>query len=235
LVSTIKERILEVKDIIRDSAEKSGRKASDIVLVAVTKTRPLDEIMEVAETGEISVFGENKVQEAEGKIRICPSVDMQWHLIGHLQRNKARKAVGLFGCIQSVDSVRLAEVINRLCSEENLQMDIFLEINTSGESSKFGIHPDDAEKTCLDIMEKCPSLHIEGLMTVGPLSSDEKKVRSAFAELRSLKEKMRISTGKRIPHLSMGMSGDYRWAIEEGSTMVRIGTAIFGPRNYNLN
>jgi pyridoxal phosphate enzyme (YggS family) len=236
LVATIEERIFDIKENIRNAAERSGRKASDIVLMAVTKTRTLDEILEAAGTGEISVFGENRVQEAESKILSCPSdIGMEWHLIGHLQRNKARKAVDLFKCVQSVDSVRLAETLDRLCSERDSSMDIFLEINTSGESSKFGIHPDDAESICLEIMEKCCFLNINGFMTVGPLSSDEKLVRSSFEQLRLLKEKVEITLGREIPHLSMGMSSDYKWAIEEGSTMVRIGTSIFGPRDYNRN
>ena len=139
----------------------------------------------------------------------------------------------IFKCIQSVDSIRLAELINRVSAERGIPMDIFLEINTSGEASKFGILPMEAESACLEIFEKCPFLKIHGLMTIGPLSNDEKLVRSSFSQLRELKEKLEISSGRRISDLSMGMSGDYEWAIEEGSTMVRIGSALFGPRVYD--
>ena len=234
MVAILKDRILRIKDRISESARKSGRDPSDVILVAVTKTRTLDEILEAAYTGEISVFGENRVQEGEGKILSWPcDVDVKWHLIGHLQRNKARKAMELFKCIQSVDSIRLAELINRVSAERGIPMDVFLEINTSGEAGKFGILPMEAESVCLEIFEKYPFLKINGLMTIGPLSNDEKLVRSSFSLLRELKEKMETSSGRRMSDLSMGMSGDYEWAIEEGSTMVRIGSALFGPRVYD--
>ncbi len=236
MVGILKDRILSIKDRISESARKSGRDPSDVILVAVTKTRTLDEILEAAHTGEISVFGENRVQEGEGKIISWPrELDVRWHLIGHLQRNKARKALDLFKCIQSVDSTRLAELIHRISEERGIPMNIFLEINTSGEASKFGFLPMEAESACLEILEKYPFLKINGLMTIGPLSNDEMLVRSSFSQLRELKEKLEMSSGRRISDLSMGMSGDYEWAIEEGSTMVRIGSALFGPRIYDRN
>lgn len=234
MVDILKDRILEIKDRISESAKKSGRNPSDVTLVAVSKTRSLEEVIEAARTGEISVFGENRVQEGEGKILSWPrELGVEWHLIGHLQRNKARKAMDLFECIQSLDSVRLAGALSRICEEKGVTMNVFLEINTSGESSKFGLLPGETEPAFEEILEKYPSLRINGLMTIGPLSMNESLVRSSFSQLRELKVDLEKNYGKKIRHLSMGMSGDYQWAIEEGSTMVRIGSALFGPREYD--
>lgn len=237
MVDTLDERIQDIKARISESAARSGRTSSDITLIAVSKTRTLDEMIKVAQTGEISVFGENRVQEGVEKIPFWPAdLPLTWHLIGHLQRNKARKALELFNSIQSVDSFRLANTLQRICSEMDRQaVEVFLEVNTSGEASKFGLEPDKAKETCLEIMEKCDRLNVNGLMTIGPLTDDERRVRSSFGQLRELRSEIETSSGRSLAHLSMGMSGDYQWAIEEGSTMVRIGTALFGPRDYDMD
>jgi pyridoxal phosphate enzyme (YggS family) len=237
VVDELNERIQSIKAGIAESAARSGRTSSDITLIAVSKTRTLDEMIKVAQTGEISVFGENRVQEGVEKIPLWPvDLPLAWHLIGHLQRNKARKALELFDSIQSVDSFKLANTLQRICVEmDRKAVEVFLEVNTSGEASKFGLEPDKAEETCLKIMEKCDRLNVNGLMTIGPLTDDEKRVRSSFCQLRELRSGIESSSGRKLTHLSMGMSGDYQWAIEEGSTMVRIGTALFGPRNYDID
>ena len=219
----IYERILNAKN-------KAGR-TDKIFFTAVSKTRTVDEMREAEKISFVDFFGENRVQEAESKRDLYQDSKIPWRLIGHLQNNKARKAVEIFDCIDSVDSVELALRLNRIAGELNKKIPILIEVNTSGEESKSGIKPEKFSQL-LDITISQENLKLDGLMTVGPLTDDEKKIREAFASLRNLIENARASTGLKLPIISMGMSDDFELAILEGSTMIRIGTLLFGERFY---
>ena len=222
---------LAVYDRIQSALSRAGRK-DKVIFAAVSKTRTVDEMHEAENFACIDCFGENRVQEAEAKRKVYGTSRLAWRLIGHLQANKARKAVELFDAIDSIDSPELAERVDRIAGELGKTMPVLLEVNTSGEASKSGTNPENL----LQLAEKVitlPNLRLEGLMTVGPLTDSERKIRNAFAELRGLSEKARTLTGLPLPVLSMGMSGDFEMAIQEGSTMVRIGTLLFGPREYH--
>lgn len=219
--------IEKIYDKIQNAKLKAAR-TDKIFFTAVSKTRTVDEMKEAEKISWVDYFGENRVQEAEQKK--WPS-KLQWRLIGHLQNNKARKAVELFDFIDSVDSVELALRLNRISGELNKIMPVLIEVNTSGEESKTGINPEKFSEL-LDVTAQQKNLRLDGLMTVGPISNDEKKIRKSFADLRELCEKARISTGLKMPVLSMGMSDDFEFAILEGSTMIRIGTLLFGARSY---
>ena len=219
----IYERILNAKN-------KAGR-TDKIFFTAVSKTRTVDEMREAEKISFVDFFGENRVQEAESKRDLYQDSKIPWRLIGHLQNNKARKAVEIFDCIDSVDSVELALRLNRIAGELNKKIPILIEVNTSGEESKSGIKPEKFSQL-LDITISQGNLKLDGLMTVGPLTNDEKKIREAFASLRNLIENSRASTGLKLPIISMGMSDDFELAILEGSTMIRIGTLLFGERFY---
>lgn len=230
MVNTIRENIEFVRKEIRDSAKISGRSGNDILLVAVTKTRPVEDILEAVRCG-VSVLGENRVQELLEKHGRWPwDVPVQWRLIGHLQRNKVRKALSVASFVDSVDSLDLARVLSRVAAEQNKIVPVLLEVNTSGETSKNGVAPEEVNSLLEGILRECPALVVEGFMTIGPLSNDEREVRNAFSHLWSIREKARKNFNLSLLELSMGMSGDFRWAVLEGSTMVRIGSAIFGAR-----
>lgn len=202
------------------------------MLLAVSKTQPVEAIGEAVSCGQI-FFGENKVQEAKAKIQNAPG-KARWHFIGHLQSNKARDAVEFFEMIQSVDSLGLAWELSKRCEQAAKQMPILLEVNVAGESSKFGYPP---EKLLAELKElnSLPRLAIQGLMTVPPFAVDPEKSRPHFRRLRELKSQCEEILGAPLPHSSMGMSGDFEIAIEEGATIVRIGTALFGPRKARAN
>ncbi len=230
---TVKERIESVLSRIEEAAGRSGRRSGDITLIAVSKTQPLDVILEAVKTGLIGHLGENRVQEGQEKIPRWPSdLPVTWHLIGHLQRNKARKALEIFDRIQSLDSSKLADTLERILQEKGTAAEILMEVNSSGEKQKSGVAMEDSYALADHILRNCPSLRLQGIMTVGPLGGEEVKIRRAFESVRELKAELSRRTGLSLPVLSMGMSGDYQWAIEEGSTMVRVGSAIFGARNY---
>jgi len=178
----------------------------------------------------LTLFGENKVQEAKAKIPLCPS-RLRWHMVGHLQSNKAREAVELFEMIESVDSLRLAEEINKRAEQSAKRMAVLLEVNLAGEASKFGYAPERLLAELKDF-NALPRLEIHGLMTVPPWSPVAENVRPHFRRLRELRERAEAVLGAPLPVLSMGMTGDFEVAIEEGATLVRIGTAIFGERSY---
>jgi pyridoxal phosphate enzyme (YggS family) len=196
-------------------------------LLAVTKTQPPEIVSAAADLG-LPVFGENKVQEAKAKIPLCAG-KLRWHFIGHLQSNKCRDAVELFQMIQSVDSLALAREINRRAAEAARTMPVLLEVNLAGEASKFGYRPEQLLAGLKEI-NSLPRVEIHGLMTVPPWTPDAEDSRPHFRRLRELKMECEQILGAPLPHLSMGMSGDFGVAIEEGATMVRIGTALFGPR-----
>ncbi|MDD4020170.1 MAG: YggS family pyridoxal phosphate-dependent enzyme [Synergistaceae bacterium] len=228
----IRENIERIRNEIRDAEISCGRRPGEVRLVAVTKTRPINDIIEAVRCG-IEMVGENRVQELVEKVGTWPQdLPVQWRLIGHLQRNKARKAVQAASAVDSVDSLELAAFLSKLAGEGGKKLPVLLEINTSGEGSKNGIAPGETEKFLEEILKACPFLSVEGFMTIGPLGGDESKVRKAFSLLRSLCGKARDSFTLPLPVLSMGMSGDFRWAVQEGSTMVRIGSALFGDRTY---
>ena len=216
-----------VRRRIEAACARSGREPSAVTLVAVTKTQPPEVVAEASKAG-LSLFGENKVQEAKAKIPLCAG-RLRWQMIGHLQTNKCREAVELFEMIQSVDSLRLADEINKRAEQAAKRMPILLEVNTVGESSKFGYRPEQLLAE-LSRVNALPRLEIHGLMTVPPWTADPEKVRPVFRQLRELKERCEQILGAPLAHLSMGMTGDFEVAIEEGATLVRIGTALFGER-----
>jgi hypothetical protein len=221
------ENLEAVRRRIKAACDRSDREPNSVTLLAVTKSQPPEIVAAAAQSGLI-FFGENKIQEAKAKIPLCPG-KLRWHFIGHLQSNKVRDAVELFEMIQSVDSLPLAQEINKRCEQAAKRMPILLEVNVAGEASKFGYQP---EKLLAELKEIHALLRLEvrGLMTVPPWSSEPEKARSYFQQLRELKTRCEQVVGAPLPHLSMGMSGDFEVAIEEGATIVRIGTALFGPR-----
>ncbi len=223
------ENIAHVRDNIARAALKVGRNPAEVTLVAVSKTKPV-ELVEMAYNLGVTDFGENRVQEALTKTEHFHPQGLHWHLIGHLQSNKAGKVVKPFTVIHSVDSLHLAQLLSRHAQEQGTELTILLQVNVSGESSKEGITPADAQTVAQQIAT-LPALQLAGLMTVAPLVDDPEKVRPIFRELRLLRDRRRAA----IPagnwaHLSMGMTDDYMVAIEEGATLVRVGRAIFGQR-----
>jgi len=219
-------RFAKINNAIALAAKKARRDPSEIQLLAVSKTQPAEAIQEAIRVG-ITHFGENKVQEARGKIdELGRGV---WHLIGHLQSNKAKEAVRLFDSIESVDRADLAQEINHRAEDLGKIQSVLLQVNIAGESTKFGCAPD-AARALAEVINNLPQLGLQGLMTIAPYSPEPEKSRPHFAGLRELRDRVEADTGLRLPVLSMGMSGDFAVAIEEGSTCVRIGTALFGER-----
>lgn len=221
-------------DVIHERIENARIKAGRndrIFFTAVSKTRTVDEMREAEKFSCIDFFGENRVQEAETKRESFTDSKLKWRLIGHLQANKVRKAIEIFDSIDSIDSIELAERVNRIAGEMNRKPKILIEVNVSGEQSKSGIAPENFSHL-LEHIITLPNLNLEGLMTVGPLTDNERDIRTSFATLRTLTENARTSTGLSLPIISMGMSDDFELAILEGSTMVRIGTLLFGSRFY---
>jgi pyridoxal phosphate enzyme (YggS family) len=216
-----------IRQRIKAACDRSDREPNSVMLLAVSKTHPPETIKAAADCGQI-FFGENKVQEARAKIPLCPG-RLRWHFIGHLQSNKCRDAVELFGMIQSVDSLALAQEINRRADQAAKTLPILLEVNVAGEASKFGYAPDKLLAE-LKAISALPRLEVQGLMTVPPWTAAPETARPHFRRLRELKEQAETVLGAPLPHLSMGMSGDFEIAIEEGATIVRLGTALFGPR-----
>jgi PLP dependent protein len=224
---SVADNLAAVQKRIEQVCARAGREPSSVLLVPVTKGHPAAIIEEAAGLG-LRIFGENKVQEAKAKIPQCSS-RLQWHMIGHLQSNKARDAVQLFSMIQSIDSLSLAEEVNKWAEKLSKRMPILIEVNTGGEGSKYGFSP---QKIPIDGINSFSRLEVQGLMTVAPYSATPERVRPFFRKLRELREECSARLGAPLPHLSMGMSGDFEIAIEEGATIVRIGTALFGARSY---
>jgi hypothetical protein len=227
---SIADRVARIRGTIDDTLSRTGQKNRYVQIVAVTKTRTAGEMIEAARSG-VDAIGENRVQEALDKRDKWPEdVKTPWHMIGHLQRNKARKALEVFSCIQSLSRRRLADTLQRLMEEKDERLPVLLEVNISGEESKHGVEPEHAEELAEYILEFCDRLKLEGLMGIAPFTEDEKRVRSSFSQLRDLRDRLSDRVNVDLPTLSMGMSNDYLTAVAEGSTMVRIGTALFGNR-----
>lgn len=217
---------------IRSNLEKvRGNLTDDVLLVAVTKTHSVSEINEAIDNG-VTDIGENKVQEILDKYDSVKPV--RWHMIGHLQTNKVKYIIDKVDLIHSVDSLKLAKEISKRATEHGKTMDILLQINIAGEESKFGVSPDESKDLLLSILNDCPALKIKGLMTVAPFAENPESVRSVFARAKKMYEEFALINHARLDfeYLSMGMTHDYTVAIEEGSNLVRVGTAIFGSRVY---
>jgi len=227
---SLAENIEKIQRQIDAACQRAGRAPYSVKLLAVAKTQPAEAVSAAASLG-LTLFGENKVQEAKAKIPLCPG-KLRWHFIGHLQSNKCRDAVELFEMIQSVDSLPLARELNKRAEQAARTMPILLEVNVAGEGSKFGYAP---ERLLAEFKElnALPRLEVHGLMSVPPWSPEPEKSRPHFCRLRELKQQCEQILGAPLPQLSMGMSGDFEVAIEEGATIVRIGTALFGPRSYS--
>ncbi|RLC82738.1 MAG: YggS family pyridoxal phosphate-dependent enzyme [Chloroflexi bacterium] len=228
----IEANLRRVRERIAEAALRKGRRPEDITLVAVTKTIDPERILIAARLG-VKHFGENRVQEALRKIPVVNQAlgtPPTWHMVGHLQTNKVRKALGIFDFIHSVDSVRLAREINKRAGRESKVVPILLEVNISGEATKFGFAPEEVEDAVREILS-FPNLSVQGLMTIAPIVNDPEEARPFFRRLRELRDYL----AEQFPqidwkHLSMGMTDDFEVAIEEGATMVRLGRAIFGER-----
>jgi len=226
-VSNIEANLNRVQNEIAQAAPVSGRNVTNIELVAVTKTHPAEIVREAVDAGQ-TLFGESKVQEARVKIPLLPS-NLRWHFIGHLQKNKIRHALPFFEMIHSVDSVDLAQAIDRIAHEDGLHPRILLEVNVAGEGSKFGFKATTLRAE-LEPLLMLPRLSIEGLMCIPPLAEEAETSRPYFVELRKLRDALEKEFQVKLPQLSMGMTNDYSVAVEEGATLVRVGTAIFGER-----
>ncbi len=218
-----------VRARIEAAAARAGRDASEVSIVAVTKTHPIAAVREAADAG-IADVGENRVQEAMAKQELWPDAPVRWHLIGHLQRNKAKQAVGRFALIHSVDSIRLAEAIDQAAAAAGVVQDVLVQVNVAREAQKDGIAPEEAEALVRHI-GTLPHMALKGLMTMAPLSDDQGVIRTTFRGLRELRDRVfPTHDARRTTHLSMGMSSDFEIAVEEGATLVRLGTILFGER-----
>jgi pyridoxal phosphate enzyme (YggS family) len=223
----VAEILRSVQACIAEACAKAGRKPDEVEIIGVTKTHGPEVVREAWEAG-LRRFGENKVQEAAWKLPECVS-GPEWHLIGHLQRNKVRPALELFSVIHSVDSVRLLEQIERVAEESGQRPEILLEINVAGEASKSGLPPAQAPEA-IDYALGCRNVTLTGLMTLAPFCPDPELTRPVFAKLRECRDRWESQFGIGLPNLSMGMSNDYLVAVEEGATWVRLGTVLFGTR-----
>ena len=227
LMTDVAENLERVRAQIAEAAKKSGRAPGDIELVAISKTHEAEKVRAVFEAGQ-QVFGESRVQEARAKIPLLPSA-LRWHFVGRLQKNKIRHALPLFELFHSIDSLELGRDINRIAEEEGLHPRVLLEVNVAGEGSKIGFAPDILRRH-MEALLQLPRLTIEGLMTIPPLAPEAEPSRRYFIALRELRDQFASELQINLPQLSMGMSGDFAVAIEEGATLVRVGTSIFGKR-----
>ncbi len=225
--TSIRGRLDEVRGRIARAAERAGREPGSVVLVGVVKTVPEGLIREALALG-LADLGESRVQEAAAHIEAVGRSAVRWHMVGHLQRNKAARAVELFDRVHGVDSTELAAALSRRAVAGH-RLPVLVEVNVSGEASKFGAAPE----TLMELLEqvaRLPGLALEGLMTVGAPVASAEEARPSFARLRALRDRGERTLGRRLPELSMGMSGDFEVAVEEGATLVRVGTALFGAR-----
>src|SRR5947209_1711446 len=224
----IAENVACVREQIAQAAAKARRAVDEIELVAITKTHPAEKVREAIEAGQ-TLFGESRVQEARAKIPELRS-NLRWHFVGHLQKNKIRHALPLFELIHSVDSLALAQNINRIAEEDGLHPRILLEVNVAGEGSKFGFTPEKLRED-LENLLALPRLSILGLMTIPPIAEEAEASRKYFVQLRELRDRLQTEFHVDLAQLSMGMTQDFAIAVEEGATLVRVGTAIFGKRS----
>ena len=224
----LSEILEEVRGKIAAACRRVGRDPSEVEIVAVTKTHGAEVVAEAWNAG-LAVVGENKVQEAAWK-KPASVTGPLWHLIGHLQGNKVRPALELFDFIHSVDSVKLLDRINAIADEIGAAPHVLLEVNVSGEKSKSGMRPEEVRGALAHIARECPRVTVEGLMTMAPFSENPEDARPYFRRLRELRDACEKELGIALPRLSMGMSGDYEVAVEEGATWVRLGTVLFGER-----
>src|SRR6266576_930142 len=227
-MSSIAENLERVREQIAQAAAKANRNADDVELVAISKTHDAAKVREAIEA-EQSLFGESRVQEARVKIPELPS-NLRWHFVGHLQKNKIRHALPLFELIHSVDSLALAQDINRIAEEDGLHPRVLLEVNVAGEGSKFGFTPEKLRED-LENLLALPRLSILGLMTIPPIADEAEASRKYFVELRELRDRLQTEFHVDLAQLSMGMTQDFAIAVDEGATLVRVGTAIFGRRS----
>ena len=226
-MESVQENLERVREQIAAAAKKAGRKIDDIELVAISKTHDAERVREAAAAGQ-QVFGESRVQEARVKIPDTPS-NLRWHFVGHLQKNKIRHALPLFELFHGIDSLELAQDINRVADEAGADARILLEVNVAGEGSKFGFKPERIRLE-MESLLALPRLSIEGLMTIPPLAGEAEQSRKIFVQLRELRDALDREFDLRLSQLSMGMTNDFPIAVEEGATLVRVGTAIFGER-----
>jgi len=226
-VEAIKNNLDIIKEKIKKAALKANRRPEEIKLVAVTKTATMEQIKEAISAG-IKIIGENKVQEAKEKYHIL-SADTEWHLVGHLQTNKVKYAIEIFDCIQSVDSIKLAKEIDKRSLQFGKTTNVLVEVNVSGEETKYGIKPEEVELFLKEISE-FSGIRVRGLMTIAQIEKDKEEVRPYFRKLRELSKEIKSKNIKNVKmdYLSMGMTDDFEVAIEEGANMVRIGRGIFG-------
>lgn len=229
----LRENLTIVEQKIQAACDRSGRSRSEVTLIAVSKTKPIEMLQEIYDCGQRQ-FGENKVQELTEKAEVLPE-DIGWHMIGHLQRNKVKYIVDKACLIHSVDSVRLAKAISDEAVKKGCTVAVLIEVNVAGEESKFGILPEEAVEFAREI-SSYPNIKIEGLMTIAPYVEDPEENRPVFRKLRQLGVdiKAKNMNNVNVNILSMGMTNDYEVAIEEGATMVRVGTGIFGERDYHV-
>ena len=227
----LKENLAVVEAKIVKACENSGRQRDDVTLIAVSKTKPVETLKEAYDLG-VRVFGENKVQELTDKYEALPK-DIQWHMIGHLQRNKVKYIIDKVALIHSVDSIRLAETIEKEAAKHNITANILIEVNVAKEESKFGLMPEELDEL-IDKIKDFNHIQVKGLMTIAPFVENPETNREIFRSLRKLSVDISNKNvdNVNVSILSMGMTNDYTVAVEEGATMVRVGTGIFGARNY---
>ena len=226
------ENYLAVEEKVKEACRRAGRSRDEVTLIAVSKTKPMSMIEELLPLGVVD-FGENKVQELTAKEEALPS-HIRWHMIGHLQRNKVKYIVDKAFLIHSVDSLRLAEAISQEAGKKNVTANILIEVNVAGEDSKCGVRPEETAALA-EAISKLPNISVKGLMTIAPFVENAEENREVFRNLRKLSVDIEEKKFNNVTMavLSMGMTGDYEVAIEEGATMVRVGTGIFGERDYS--
>ncbi len=232
-MSEISNRIALIREQIANAAVRAGRQAGEVRLLAVSKTFPSSDILDAFQHAGQFCFGENKVQELEVKVPVLPG-EIEWHLIGHLQSNKAAKAAALAHWIHSVDSEKLIRKLNDAAGKNNRNLKILLEVNLSGEESKTGIRGEEDVFRLAELLMISEHLEFKGFMTMAKQDAGELRIRKTFAALRELRNRVEKEFTLSLPELSMGMSGDFEYAVAEGATIVRVGSSIFGHRDYTL-
>ncbi len=230
---TFAENLSHIHDRLHQAATQAGRSPEAVRLIAVSKTKPVSQLQEAIDAGQL-VFGENRVQEALEKQEALSHPDLEWHLIGHLQKNKAKLVPGRFAWVHSVDSLELAQRLEKHAAATEVPLKILLQLNTSAEESKSGMSGwDEVRPLAEQILQNCPHLQLKGLMTIPAPDVGEGATRRAFAQLRTWNERLRTELDlPDLTELSMGMTSDFEWAVLEGATLVRIGSALFGARSY---